>query len=47
MLTMAPKGTKDMMPEEAYKWQYIRTVYPRRRRYYRYSAKRNVYLGTG
>ncbi|MBQ0078867.1 MAG: histidine--tRNA ligase [Eubacterium sp.] len=23
MLTKAPKGTKDMMPEEAYKWQYI------------------------
>ncbi len=23
MLTKAPKGTKDMMPDEAYKWQYI------------------------
>ena len=23
MLTNAPKGTKDMMPEEAYKWQYL------------------------
>lgn len=27
MLTMAPKGTKDMMPEEAYKWQYIEKVF--------------------
>ncbi|MCQ2550887.1 MAG: histidine--tRNA ligase [Clostridia bacterium] len=23
MLTNAPKGTKDMMPEEAYKWHYV------------------------
>ena len=23
MLTNAPKGTKDMMPEQAYKWHYV------------------------
>ncbi len=23
MLTHAPKGTKDVMPDQAYKWQYI------------------------
>ena len=23
MAIKAPKGTKDMLPEEAYKWQYI------------------------
>lgn len=23
MLTNAPKGTKDMLPQDAYKWQYI------------------------
>ncbi len=27
MLTMAPKGTKDMMPEDAYKWHYIEKVF--------------------
>ena len=23
MLTNAPKGTKDMMPDQAYKWHYV------------------------
>lgn len=23
MLTNAPKGTKDMMPDQAYKWHYL------------------------
>ncbi|MBQ9060708.1 MAG: ATP phosphoribosyltransferase regulatory subunit, partial [Firmicutes bacterium] len=23
MLTNAPKGTKDVMPQEAYKWHYL------------------------
>ena len=23
MLTNAPKGTKDMLPEQAYKWHYV------------------------
>ena len=23
MLTNAPKGTKDMLPDQAYKWDYI------------------------
>ena len=27
MLTKAPKGTKDMMPEEAYKWHYIEEAF--------------------
>lgn len=27
MLTMAPKGTKDMMSEDAYKWQYIEKIF--------------------
>lgn len=26
MLTKAPKGTKDVLPEESYKWQYIEKV---------------------
>ena len=27
MLTNAPKGTKDMLPQEAYKWRYVRTEF--------------------
>ncbi len=27
MLTNAPKGTKDMLPEQAYKWHYIENAY--------------------
>ncbi|MDD6920723.1 MAG: histidine--tRNA ligase [Eubacteriales bacterium] len=27
MLTKAPKGTKDILPKEAYKWQYIESVF--------------------
>lgn len=27
MLTNAPKGTKDMLPEQAYKWQYIENAF--------------------
>lgn len=27
MLTNAPKGTKDMLPEQAYKWHYIEKAY--------------------
>ena len=27
MLTKAPKGTKDMLPEEAYKWQYVEKLF--------------------
>ena len=27
MLTNAPKGTKDMMPDQAYKWQYIEKAF--------------------
>lgn len=27
MLTKAPKGTKDMLPEEAYKWDYVRGLF--------------------
>jgi len=27
MLTIAPRGTKDMLPEEAYKWHYIEEVF--------------------
>ena len=23
----APKGTKDMLPQDAYKWQYIESVF--------------------
>ena len=23
MLTNAPKGTKDVLPKESYKWQYV------------------------
>ena len=27
MLTNAPKGTKDMMPDQAYKWHYIEEAF--------------------
>ena len=27
MLTKAPKGTKDMLPEEAYRWHYIEKAF--------------------
>lgn len=27
MLTKAPKGTKDMLPKEAYKWHYIENIF--------------------
>ena len=27
MLTNAPKGTKDMLPEQAYKWRYIENAF--------------------
>ncbi|HEX9025345.1 MAG TPA: ATP phosphoribosyltransferase regulatory subunit, partial [Clostridium sp.] len=27
MEMQAPKGTKDMLPEDAYKWQYIENVF--------------------
>lgn len=27
MLTNAPKGTKDMLPQEAYKWRYVRNAF--------------------
>ena len=26
MLTKAPKGTRDMLPEECYKWQYMENI---------------------
>ena len=26
MLTRAPKGTKDILPDESYKWQYIEGI---------------------
>ena len=27
MLTNAPKGTKDMLPQDAYKWKYVRNAF--------------------
>ena len=27
MLTGAPKGTKDMLPDQAYKWRYIENAF--------------------
>ena len=27
MLTNAPKGTKDMLPEQAYKWHYVEKAF--------------------
>ena len=27
MLTIAPKGTKDVLPDEVYKWQYVERAF--------------------
>ena len=27
MLTKAPKGTKDILPEEVYKWDYVENAF--------------------
>ena len=27
MLTQAPKGTKDVLPAQAYQWQYVETLF--------------------
>ena len=27
MELQAPKGTKDMLPEDAYKWQYVESTF--------------------
>ena len=40
MLTKAPKGTKDMMPEEAYKWKYIEEEFAKICELYGYSEIR-------
>jgi len=40
MLTNAPKGTKDMMPEQAYKWQYIEEAFAKLCRNYGFTEIR-------
>ena len=45
MLTNAPKGTKDMLPEQAYKWHYVEEKFADICRKYGFKEIRKYFRG--
>ena len=39
MLTQAPRGTRDVLPADSYRWQYLESKVVRRHRCYRKELK--------